>query len=440
MSLVKKYYNNLFISFILIIITFELSINNHVSFSEEEIIYEIKTDNESEFREAVEKLNQIGGTIIIDTPIININTDSTIELKGTLEGGIIGLKQINEEYPRINFKKVRENFKDNTISQAMISITGSNKFLKYLIIENSACYGINISGKKTNLDHIITRYNNFPGISLYKCEDTTLNHCYSYRNFGRNSYGELGAGFAIDLGTSINTIFNYCYAWDNSNDGWLSFHNSQEDKSENLALYHSASWNNGNIDVFTGKYDYDNGKPLDKNLWSIEDIINSDENFESNYKKKLYNINNGKINGENIKEWISKASGYIDGNGIEFGVKTASDLKTVKRTAENTVLFNNKNYGFINKNSPKCLGYFTNNVVFNNNYNYQISFSFQEWSNNWSWGDKINKKNDITYKKPSNANSVEKLFYSIRDQIVKTITSNKFNDNLNFDNAIKNLN
>ena len=196
MNFNKKYYKNFFIIFLLNIISSIISINTNV-LSEEDIIYRIKADNESEFRYAVEQLNKIGGIIIIDTPMININIDSTIEIGGNLEGGIIGLKQINDEYPQINFKNVRDVSNPKAISKAMISITGSNKFLKYLIVENSACYGINISGKKTILDHIIARYNNFPGISLYKSEDTTLNYCYSYRNFGRNSYGELGAGFLL---------------------------------------------------------------------------------------------------------------------------------------------------------------------------------------------------------------------------------------------------
>ena len=439
MNFNKKYYKNFFIIFLLNIISSIISINTNV-LSEEDIIYRIKADNESEFRYAVEQLNKIGGIIIIDTPMININIDSTIEIGGNLEGGIIGLKQINDEYPQINFKNVRDVSNPKAISKAMISITGSNKFLKYLIVENSACYGINISGKKTILEHIIARYNNFPGISLYKSEDTTLNYCYSYRNFGRNSYGELGAGFAVDLGTSINTIFNYCYAWDNSNDGLLSFYNGQVDNSESLSLFHSASWNNGNLDVFIGKYDYNNGKPLDKNLWSIQDMINSDEYFEINYKNKAFNIDNAKINGENVGEWISKANGYIDGNGFEFGTKTISKFQNSKRTGEYLVSFDNKSKGFINQNGQKGIAYFDNNVAFNNNINYQLSYNFQKWLNNWSWGDIQNNQNELTYKKPNNINSAQKLFYSIRDQIINTISSNKFNDNLSFDYAIKNLN
>ena len=208
---------------------------------------------------------------------------------------------------------------------------------------------------------------------------------------------------------------------------------------ENLFLFHSACWNNGNLDIFTGKYDYDLGKPLDKNLWSIEDIINSDENFESNYKNKTFNINNAKIIGENVNEWIVKANGNIDGNGFEFGWKTASNIQNSQRIGDYLISFDNKISGFINKNGLKCLASFTNNVGFNNNINYQLTLNFEKWSNNWSWGDTKNSQTELDFKKPNNINSAQKLFYSVRDQMINTISSNKFNDNLSFDYAIKNL-
>jgi hypothetical protein len=63
-------------------------------------------------------------------------------------------------------------------------------------------------------------------------------------------------GFKI-LG-ELNNVFNYCFAWDNSNSG---FNYVRMLKSSELSYVHSGSWNNGNVNVFTGKYDYDNGKP-----------------------------------------------------------------------------------------------------------------------------------------------------------------------------------
>ena len=55
-------------------------------------------------------------------------------------------------------------------------------------------------------------------------------------------------------------------------------------------------------------------------------------------------------------------------------------------------------------------------------------------------GEKIKAQSELTFKKPNNDNSAQKIFYSVRDQIIKTISSNTFNDNFNFDIAIKNLN
>ena len=43
-------------------------------------------------------------------------------------------------------------------------------------------------------------------------------------------------------------------------------------------------------------------------------------------------------------------------------------------------------------------------------------------------------------KTPSSIQSAEKNFYSVRDQIIKTVEENKFPDTINFDKVIKGLN
>ena len=65
---------------------------------------------------------------------------------------------------------------------------------------------------------------------------------------------------------------------------------------------HSACWNNGNTAIFTGKYDYDNNKALDKNLWTIKQIMASDPNFESNYNNRKFSIANAKIGGMSVEK------------------------------------------------------------------------------------------------------------------------------------------
>ena len=252
----------------------------------------ITRNSESDLLAGIKKVNSNGGTVYINTPIISISSTSTINLSSSKSGGIIGIKQSDGTYPRIDFSNTRN--KGST--SRGITISGSNQYLKYLIIEHAGDNGIWISGSKNTLDHIITRYNNDTGIQLSDHADSNiLNYCYSYRNIDVKTYGANADGFAPKLGAT-NTIFNYCFAWDNSDDGWDSF-DKEGDNSATVTYKHSACWNNGNPDIAIGKYDYDNGVSLDKNMWTIQQLISSDSNFESNYKNRKFSISKGKIGG-----------------------------------------------------------------------------------------------------------------------------------------------
>lgn len=178
----------------------------------------ITSNSESALLSAVKTLNKSGGVIYIDTAVISISSTSTIKLSGSTSGGIIGKQQSSGAYPRIDFTKAR----DAGSTARGFTISGSNQYMKYLIIENAGDNGIWVSGAKNTLDHIITRYNNDSGIQLSDNADSnTLNYCYSYRNADVNTYGANADGFAPKLGAS-NNVFKYCFAWDNSDDGWDS--------------------------------------------------------------------------------------------------------------------------------------------------------------------------------------------------------------------------
>ena len=410
--------------------------NTLITLAESDAIIIIAEDDEKALYEAVKILNKSGGTIYIDTPVINISNKSTLGLTGTNEGGIVGKKQSDGTYPRLDFKKSR----NSGSTSRGITISGSNLFIKYLIIENAGDNGIWIGGNKNTIDHVITRYNNDTGIQLSNgATGNTLNYCYSYRNCDVPTFGGNADGFAPKLGTG-DTTFNYCFAWENSDDGWDSF-DKEGDNSSVVTYLHSACWNNGNPDIFTGKFDFDNGKTLDKNMWTVQQLMESDSDFESNYKNKKFNIDKGKINGISAKEWLSQASGAMNGNGLKFGSKYTPQGPNIKRTAEWCVVFDHKNKGFDNNGSQKCTGYFTNCVSFNNNINYQLPYTFSKWENNWSWGAKSKDQNSMnqTLKKPSNENSATKNFYSVRDQIIKAVYANTF-PIVTFDDAIKKLN
>ena len=426
----------LFSIFFAVLLTIDtVSCKNLASFGDATITT-ITSDSQSDLKSAISTLNSSGGIIYIDTPKITVSYTSTFNLSGKKSGGIIGKKQSDGTYPVIDFQKAR----DNGATCRGFTISGSTLYMKYLIIQSAGDNGIWVSGSKNVLDHIITRYNNDSGIQLSDNADSnTLSYCYSYRNIDVNTYGANADGFAPKLGAT-NNVFKYCFAWDNSDDGWDSY-DKEGDYSAKVEYLHSACWNNGNPDVFTGKYDYDNSKSLDKNLWTVQQLISSDSSFESNYKNKKFSISNGKIAGISASSWLSKAQGEMNGNGFKFGSKTTAQSSSVYRKAVYSVAFDHKSKGFDNNNSQDCTGYIANCASFQNNINYQLPYTFEKWASNWSWSpiSAHQKKQTQGLHYPESASQATKAFYAIRDQIINLASSNKFDDSINFDSTIKSL-
>jgi hypothetical protein len=398
----------------------------------ENIIDIIKADDEYSFREAIKLQNKDGGIIYINTTVINIKTDSAIELRGDLPGKIIGIQQQNNQYPIINFETARNNG-----SFKSLYLYGSNKLLQYLIIENSGTHGIQVYGKNHVLDHIISRYNQYAGIYIDNLANTnTFNYIYSYRNCDIKGNGINGDGFFIN--GAMNNYFNYCFSWDNSNNG---FGVSKLELQNSIMSYSNcACWNNGNADVFSGKYDYKNGAPLDKKMLTIQQLIKSDVNYEKNYIKKKFNIDNSLIDGKEAINWISLTNSRTKGNGFQFGFALSVDPLTIKRVCEYSVAFDHKSIGFDNNYSKKYSGHFSNCVSFNNKINYKLPYNFEKWSNNWSWGATEADQSDMNQnlEKPNSEFSQE-MFYTIRNQIVDAVNANTFEDSFNFNRVILGL-
>ena len=157
--------------------------------------------------------------------------------------------------------------------------------------------------------------------------------------------------------------------------------------------------------------------------------MESDENFVSNYYNKKYSLDDAKIDRINVKEWIAKVSPRNSSQSID-----------VKRNALYCASFDHKSGGFIDNFNHRYNAYITNCVSFNNGINYKLPYTFSKWVDNWSWNSKNpDQLNKVTTKKPSNTNSAQRTFYSIRDQIEKAVYANMFPDGVNFDNAISRL-
>ena len=426
------------ILFVLLIAFDSVPCKNLASFADA-TIKTITSDSESDLKSAISTLNKQGGVIYINTSVINISSTSTLTLSGTISGGIVGMKQSDGTYPRIDFKKAR---KAGSTARGF-TVSGSNLYMKNLIIENAGDNGIWVCGSNNLFEYIIARYNGDTGIQLSdNANANRLNFCYSYRNIDVKTYGANADGFAPKLGAT-RTIFNYCFAWDNSDDGWDSY-DKQGDDSAEVQYLHSACWNNGNPDVFIGKYDYDKGKSLDKNLWTIQDLISSDSSFESNYKNRKFSISKGKISGMSANSWLAQAIQEMNGNGFKFGSKTTLQSTKVLRKAVYSVAFDHKSKGFDNNNSQGCNGHIANCVSFNNNINYQLPYVFSKWASNWSWNPRTSHSSRIDTSKygfhyPKSASEATKAFYAIRDKIIANCKANKFSSSVHFDDAIKAL-
>lgn len=397
----------------------------------------ITSDSQTELANAIKTMKTSGGTIYINTPKISLS--SALKLEGTTAGAIVGVQQADGTYPVLDFSGLRDS--GSTSRGLTIASAASNKLIQNIIVEKSGDNGIYINGKNNTIEHVIARYNGDTGIQLSgeTATGNVLRYCYAYRNCDVKTNGANADGFAPKLGAS-DTTFEYCYSWDNSDDGWDSF-DKAGDNGAKVVYKHSACWNNGNPQVFTGEYDYNNGNALDTNLWTVEQMIASDSSFASNYANKKFSTANAKINGSTVAAWLTKANTAMNGNGFKFGSKDTAQNEGVTRTADYCVAFDHKSKGFDNNNSQGCSGYISNCVSFQNNINFQLPYVFKLWTNNYSWGAKTSEtaKQDVTPTIVTDTTTATNKFYAVRDKIVDAVYANKFPDGVTFDSTIDSL-
>ena len=168
------------------------------SFVDDDEIATITTDSESELMEAIDILYERGGTIYIDTPVINLKESTLLLLDGDSPGGIIGIRQSNGEYPRINF--VQEETEDLFNGIYLFS----NKFIEYMIIENSLNDGIILIGNNNIL--IMLYQDIIMALDSFFWKFQYFNYCYSYRNFDGTIFSVEADGFIIS--GEFNNVFN----------------------------------------------------------------------------------------------------------------------------------------------------------------------------------------------------------------------------------------
>lgn len=320
--------------------------------------------------------NKGGGKVYVTGTSIACTSQIALSKANANDVSIIGVPNIDGTYPVLNFNSMRTAYTGvaSSDSQVGVRISGSKYTIKNLIIEKAADNGIQIKGATAGyntIENCITRYNNDAGIQITAgANHNTIRFVYSYRNCDVYSLGGNADGFAPKLNAATGNTFYGCYAWDNSDDGWDSYDKVSTELTTDLTYQECATWNNGNPKVFTGQYDYENGKPLDTNLFLIEQITKQDSSFATNYANKAFALPTTSFITTSAGTF-SPANWVVNYNGNSNGFKFGSYLTTsaTVRTVINCLAFGHTSKGFDNNNGASTAS-FTNTVAFDNKYNY----------------------------------------------------------------------
>lgn len=376
-----------------------------------------------------------GGTIYVKGTKIACSAQLALSASNA-NVSIVGVKNSDGTYPILDFSSFRSRYigKATSDSQVGIRITGSRYTIKDLIIQKAPDNGIQIKGSGANYNTVqncIVRYNNDAGVQITGGAGyNTMKFVYSYRNCDIYTIGGNADGFAPKLNAAAGNTFYGCYAWDNSDDGWDSY-DKTDGLTKDLSYEWCACWNNGNPDIFTGKYDYDNGKALDTDLFLVELITEKDSNFASNYKNRKFALPTSSFIGTytgtmTVSAWAG-SSYEGNPNGFKFG--SINTTSSCVRTVKNCVSFDHKNKGFDNNNSSVTAG-FTNTVSFGNGYNYAVApFTFKTWTNVQGFAgvskDKLPSGYNVTTPASSKQSTIKSTAYSTRDSIVNSCNADK---------------
>ncbi|TDE73539.1 right-handed parallel beta-helix repeat-containing protein, partial [Streptococcus vicugnae] len=341
----------------------------------------------NDLRSAISKAEKAGGGKIY-VKGTKIACDGQIALSKTNANvQIIGVQNADGSYPELDFSDFMAKYVGKASSDAAVGvrISGSNYTVQNVIIEHAPDNGIQIKGKtagNNRISNCIVRYNNDAGLQVTAgAYQNTIEAVYSYRNCDVYTRGGNADGFAPKLGAGSGNTFTYCYAWDNSDDGWDSF-DKAGDVTPDITYTNCAVWNNGNPDVFTGKYDFDHKNALDENLHLVQLIKAQDASFTSNFANGKFALPSGNFiktdaGTISLSAWTGNS---FDGNPNGFKLGSVNSKSSVTRKLSYCLAFDEAKKGFDNNNSS-VTGYFDHCVAFDNGYNYYIQpLSIKGWT------------------------------------------------------------
>ena len=344
---------------------------------------------------------------------------------------IIGLENSDGSYPVLDFASFLNSYIGTSTGdgQVGIRITGSYYTLENLIIQKAPDNGVQIKGSSAGYNTVkncIIRYNNDAGLQITGgAHHNTIRFVSSYRNCDVYTLGGNADGFAPKLAAGTGNTFYGCYAWDNSDDGWDSY-DKTDGLTSDLVYEECATWNNGNSSVFTGEYDFKNGKPLDTNLLLVQLILKKDPAFAERYANKNFSLPEGNFiqTADGTISLASWTGNQFDGNPNGFKFGSINTNSSCFRKVQNCLSFDHAKKGFDNNNSS-CTAAFANCVAFDNGYNYYIEpFTLQLFTNIIGFSGKSKDKLPSGYSVTTPNAQTQELIRRTVDSTVNTIVSN----------------
>ena len=397
----------------------------------------------NDLRSAISKVEKAGGGKVY-VKGNKIACDGQIALsKANANVQIIGVQNADGSYPELDFSNFMAKYigKASSDAAAGVRISGSNYTLQNLIIEHAPDNGIQIKGKSAGnnkVSNCIVRYNNDAGLQVTAgAYRNTIEAVYSYRNCDVYTHGGNADGFAPKVGAGSGNTFTYCYAWDNSDDGWDSF-DKAGDVTPDITYTNCAVWNNGNSDVFTGKYDFDHKKALDENLHLVQLIKAKDGSFASNYAKGKFALPTGNFiktdaGTISLSAWTGNS---FDGNPNSFKLGSVNSKSSVTRKLSYCLAFDEAKKGFDNNNSS-VTAYLDHCVAFDNGYNYYIQpLTIKAWSAVQGFagksGDKLPSGRSVTTPSSGSQSAIRKSVENTKNAIIANCQANKIPGKIGF--------
>lgn len=299
---------------------------------------------------------------------------------------LIGVTKADGSTPILDFASYTNSLTaDPDTGGTGLFVSGNYYSFENLIVQNAANCGMRIRGTRAGhvfCKDVVFRYNNNSGVSITSGgEYNTFIGVDSYRNgdIYQAANGNLGSdadGFSVKVNAGDENYFYNCRAFDNSDDGWDSF-DKDVDKGivGKVSYIECLTWHNGVVETFTGKYDYDQGYPLDTNLTYVKAILAQDPDFETKYNNKevtawpevsvsLMGSTKTYADLTNTRYWGGNP------NGFKFG--STYTPSTSYRYIENCIAFDHASKGF-DQNNAQAQFDLKNTLSFDNTRNYVMN-------------------------------------------------------------------